>query len=380
MSQKTTARPIVRKVLLVLALLLLGFLLFQFVSTESSTVAAVREHPLPTVPLVPVIAVEAVPDYQVEETFLGRVEAARSSRLGFELAGTLESVAVKEGEAVEPGELLARLDDARLQARHDELRAATQEAAATLTLAEASHARTRQLVQDNVATQAELDAAIKERDAARATLQRVEAQWESVRVDLRKMALPAPFAGIVARRYLDEGAVVAPGEAVLELVETGTLELRVGLTPAAADSLVKDQSLTVRHESGREIAARVSRKLPVRNGQTRTVDVLFTTTEPALLEGDLIKLTVPRMLEARGFWLPLSALTEGRRGLWACFVLVGDTEPILERRQLEVLHVTADTAFVRGALRDGEQVVTDGIHKLTPGLAVKAAPRAAPSI
>ena len=43
----------------------------------------------------------------------------------------------------------------------------------------------------------------------------------------------------------------------------------------------------------------------------------------------------------------------------------------VERRQVEVVHAAADRAFVRGALRTGERVVTTGIHRLVPGQRVR---------
>jgi multidrug resistance efflux pump len=59
--------------------------------------------------------------YEVQRTFVGRVEAARASELGFELGGLIEAILVDEGEEVSAGQEIARLDTERLLARREEL-------------------------------------------------------------------------------------------------------------------------------------------------------------------------------------------------------------------------------------------------------------------
>jgi len=336
------------------------------------------QPPSPTAqkPVVPILTLQRDSHYQIDQRFLGRVEARRSSQLGFELPGTVQSVAVEEGVAVRKGDVLATLDAARLRARQNELQAALHEAEAAETLTQANYDRTAQLVKDRVATQAELDVALKERDESAATVRRIHAQLESVAVDLAESELIAPYDGTIARRMADEGAVVAEGQPILELVESGQPELRIALTPAAARQLTIGETFEVRHEEGKDLLqAELLRKLPTRDQDTRTIDAIFSVQSEALFPGDLVELRLTREVAADGFWLPVEALTESRRGLWACFVLAPDADGAdrLERRQLEILHESGDRAYVRGALSEGDRVAIRGLQKLTPGLAVQAA-------
>ena len=90
---------------------------------------------------------------------------------------------------------------------------------------------------------------------------------------------------------------------------------------------------------------------------------------------------IARERPAAGFWLPLTALTESSRGLWACFVVdaLGDgrggsaATHTLARRELEVLHTDGNRVYVRGTLQDGEQVVSEGLQRLVPGQRVRLA-------
>lgn len=314
--------------------------------------------------------------------YVGKVEAARSSELGFELAGTLLAVQVDEGSEVAKGAVLAELDTARLEARRDELQAALEEADASVELAEATFKRTKNLVARKAVSEQALDEARQDQDAGRAAVRRIRAQLESVEVDLSKSKLVSPFAGTVSTRLLDEGTIVAPGQAVLRLLETGTLEIRAGMSKAVVGELEEGANLSVRTADAREIPVVVERILPQRGTRTRTVDVILSGLDrgTGLRDGDLVGVPVETKVETGGFWIPRTALTGSARGLWSCYVAqpVGKGNPApmrrVERRELEILHQDGERVFVKGGLREGEHVVTSGVHRLVVGqLVIEAA-------
>jgi len=323
--------------------------------------------------------------YTVHRSFVGRVEARRRSEVGFELAGTLATVHGNEGDVVERGAVLAELDTQRLQARRAELRAARERARADLALAEATARRRRALFEGDAASAQQLDEAERAHRAARAGVLEADAALEAVEVDLRKSRLAAPYDSLVAARRADEGQVVAAGEPVLVLLERTAPEARIGVAGGAIDGLAVGQTHTVR-VGDREIAATLRALLPVRERGTRTVDAILAldTAYDGVRAGDLAVLEIESPVDEPGFWLPLGALTESARGLWACYVAetLARHEPgdlprgathRLARRELEVLHETGESAYVRGTLADGEKVVVAGLHRLVPGLAVRLA-------
>jgi hypothetical protein len=83
-----------------------------------------------------------------------------------------------------------------------------------------------------------------------------------------------------------------------------------------------------------------------------------------------------------GVWLPLSALTEGVRGLWQAYALapLADARPGVVAGQrvtplpVEVLHYDGDRAYVRGPFAHGTPVVAGGLHRVVPGQLVRALP------
>ncbi|MEM8953235.1 MAG: efflux RND transporter periplasmic adaptor subunit [Verrucomicrobiota bacterium] len=322
-----------------------------------------------------VLAVEIVPVvlqdmYDVQDRFVGRVEAARSSALGFELPGTVEMMSVDDGMRVETGDVLARLDTARLEARRGELVASLEQFQASRDLADQTLKRTQEAVGKGAVSLQEGDEAAERLRTGEAVVRRAEAQLEAIDVDLAKSELLAPYAGTIAAREVDEGAIVSAGQTVLRLLETGRLEVRVGLSSVAAGEVSVGDPLNMVCSDGETIDGEVMRILPQRDVRVRTVEVVVGLPESegsVVRDGDLLEVIMARQVNERGAWLPRSALTESARGLWGAYVVEPDGSlHVLERRQVEVIDESGDEVYVRGALRDGEAVVASGLHRLSP--------------
>ena len=181
-------------------------------------------------------------------------------------------------------------------------------------------------------------------------------------------------------RFLDDGNVVDPGMPVLRLVESSVIEARIGMPVGAAAKFVVDASSRLR-VGDRDFDARVKSLLPVldRTTRTRTVVFEFTGSDASIVPGEVVRIDVIETVQEPGFWLPLSALTRGTRGLWSVYVVENENGSqggtVIARRDVEVLHTAADRAFVRGTLIDGDRIVSDGTHRVVPGQHVEAVGR-----
>ena len=85
-------------------------------------------------------------------------------------------------------------------------------------------------------------------------------------------------------------------------------------------------------------------------------------------------LTLVERVNETGLWLPLTALTEGIRGLWNVYVLLPVADSTLyriETRDVQITYANEHSAFVSGALADAEQVVATGLQRLVPGQIVR---------
>jgi len=321
--------------------------------------------------------VKLADSYEVEDRFLGQIQAARISQMSFELSGTVVQVKVDEGDEVTSGQLLAELDTSRLEVGLRQERAGLAEAQSRLKLADATLDRTQKLTPAKAVSERDLDQAVQEAATTKAATERAQAAIDRINVDLAKSRITAPFAARVSIRSVDEGSSVAGGQQILELMEIGVLEARIGLTTEAARSIKIGSTVKLTTvDTQRPIAAVIKGVLPMQDRRTRTVGVILSISDcSTLVPGDLVAWTLPHLVNESGVWLPRLALTSGARGLWAAYVAVKDegskSVHRIERRELEVLHVEGERAFVCGALQTGDQVITDGLQRLVPGQRVK---------
>lgn len=146
---------------------------------------------------------------------VGTLEAHEAVLLKPEIPGKIEAIRFRQGERVSKDTLLVDLDDR-------ETVAALREAEADLSFARAENARRQDLFKQRVVSRQELD-------RTRAQMDRVAARVEVMKARLRKTKIRAPFDGIVGSRRVSPGAVVEPGDPLVnfEAVDYLTLNFDV---------------------------------------------------------------------------------------------------------------------------------------------------------
>ncbi|MEN1680937.1 MAG: efflux RND transporter periplasmic adaptor subunit [Planctomycetota bacterium] len=369
--------------------------------------------------------------YEVERLFTGALVAERRSRLSFERPGKIVALQVDEGDRVEPGAELAVLDRRRIEARRLTVAAELAEAKAVLAelefgprletiatadaelqslvaqarLAERNLVRRRDLVDTAAISREEYEESFyalrvaearatasektleelkagtrKERvDAQAARVQALNARLADVDHELEDTRLVAPYAGAIARRHRDEGAIVAAGEAVFDLIEDTRLEAWIGLPASAASRLVVGDEVELRINGRRRRAVVKSLRSELDPG-TRTRNAVFsvaTTTADQIVAGQVARVALTEAVRQPGYWVPASALTPGERGLWAVYVVEdgsaegGGGAQKVARRDVELIHTEGGRSYVRGTLQPGEQVVVAGGHKIVAGQRVE---------
>lgn len=353
---------------------------FFFLSTSAG---AVEQDGEKRVLNVATITVQEQQSYLMHRSYLGVVEPKRSSQLGFEIGGKIEVMLVEEGETVKSGQLLARLDVQRLKAARLEAEAQLLEAQATLRLAQATLERTKEAQKRNAVSSQQLDEAAANVAQQKARKSRVEAQIERIDVDLEKADLFAPYDGEIGARFFDEGSVLEAGRPVVAIQETEDVEIRLGIDREYLNRFTPGKQIEA-NIRGQSIILEIERILPGRQNTTRVVQIIakpFDTTLP-LREGDLVDVIVSQTVEQRGFWLPISALTESSRGLWSCLVAKplsqsagGEKQYQLSRRDVEIISLYKDQAYVSGNIDDGEYIVSEGLHRVVPEQHVRIAQR-----
>ncbi|WP_224250123.1 efflux RND transporter periplasmic adaptor subunit [Hyalangium gracile] len=195
-------------------------------------------------------------EQQTELSAAGYVASKRRSIIAPLIPGRLVEVTVEEGDAVQKGQVLARLDDrdarvAILRAESEVLSAEARLAGAQVQALNARRtaARTRRLASAGAVAPAQLQdvetanrAAIAEGRAAEAQLGAARRAVEAARLQLTHTIVRAPFAGTVARKLADEGAVLAP--AALEQANLGGIVELVDLQALEVQAEVSEEQLS----------------------------------------------------------------------------------------------------------------------------------------
>ncbi len=305
---------------------------------------------------------------EIDESYPGLIVARRESALGFQQGGLIDMIGVDVGDQVEAGAELAQLDTRTLRAQIAAADAQTAEAAAQTALARDTQERQAALLERGHISQQRYDEAVASTTAAIARGNAARASADALRVQLDLMDIEAPFAGVITARMADEGTIAAPGQPILQLVENGMLEIRVGLPAAVASSLNTGEIYDFDDGEG-GFTARFRAATGVIDRQTRTITAVFDIdAESDVLAGDVGRLIIATPIGVRGFWVPTSALAESRRGLWSVYLLQPEDGAFrLEPRVVETVRVEADRAFVRGAVEDGSQILASGLQRVIPG-------------
>ena len=350
---------------LFIAMLVGGAAMLHLRAAQSKAAAAHSLEPIP----VASVTLAATTGYEVVNRFVGRLEPAQQARIAFERGGLITAVLVEEGDAVARGAVIATLDDSLLRAERDRLLGQRQQVAANLELARLTEGRQRVLRQQGHVSQQRLDEARLSAAALEGELAALDAGVRRLDIDIEKSVVRAPFAGMVGARFVDTGVVVAAGTAVVDLLQSDRPQARIGVSPAAAAQLRAGDGVRL-VDGGDELTGRVVAVRPDVSTATRTVGVLIDVMEtPRGSFGDTVVLRVSRRVDADGYWLPISALSEGERGLWSVLTLrdADDGTYRVGREAVEVLHTDGDRAFVRGTLRPGQRIIAGGRNRVIPG-------------
>ena len=340
----------------------------------------------PPIPRVRVFEVGEKTAGQVR-SFSGEVAADESSPLSFGVAGTIQSISVKEGDLVEQGQVLAALEARPLRLDADRARAELGGARAKLVEAEQTYERVAKLLPMRAASQAEVETALAAVRSARASLEAKQSEVERAERDLDRSTLRAPFDGRIAEKSAKPFQEIGSNEAALVIQSGRALVVRV-LVPetlirfveygdaadvrfpgAGPDSGVVGLVSLIGAQAGEGNGFSVEIRLPedaaetVRAGMTATVTFSFDD----YLEG------------RTAFLVPISVLALDE-GLARDPDLASMTVPVfvadesagrLTLRQVRVGGVRGNQLEVFEGLDEGEKVVTAGVPFLRDGMEVE---------
>ena len=161
----------------------------------------------------------------------GTLQPVRQAIVKAKVAGDVHQITVREGESVQAGQVLARIDTTDLESRLVDRIGALESARAQLALAEKTRSMNVRLLNDKFISQNAFDSAESSFSVAKGNVKSMEAQVQLARNALKDALATTPLSGIVAKRHVQPGEKVAVEAPLVTVVDLKDLEVQA-LVPA----------------------------------------------------------------------------------------------------------------------------------------------------
>lgn len=282
------------------------------------------------------------------------LDPERSVSVLAKAAGQITSLAVEEGATVSQGAMLCRIDDR-------EARISLDEARINLEKQEAEFARIRKMFDEQLISDREFSDARYQHEVAKN-------QYDSALLRYEYTKVPAPFAGVVTRRYVEVGQNVAVGAQLFEVADTDPLLVRVYMPEAELGGVEIGRLVTIEpdNDPATKLTGRVVRIAPEVDGRTGTVKVTVETKGGAM-PGSFARVKI--VTDTRQ-----GTLSVPRRGLLSdagdFFVYVAEADSV-RKASVRVGYQNEEYAEVVDGVREGEKVAVIGVGALRTGTKVK---------
>ena len=239
----------------------------------------------------------------------GQTKAVNAAFVKARVAGELQGLQVREGDFVQAGQVLARVDSTEYAARLRQSQQQAQAAKAQVDIAQRSFDNNRALVEQGFISKTGLDASASNLAAAQASFSAAQSGAEVLQKAVEDTVLRAPIAGQVAQRLAQNGERVAIDGRVVEIVDVRRLELEATVAVAEAMQVRVGQSAQLSFEgAAQSVAARVVRINPSATPGSRAVMVYLAITGNEALRQGLYAQGLLATGSVSALALPLSAV------------------------------------------------------------------------
>ena len=312
-------------------------------------------------PVIELSAIDLATAHVVELTsglpISGALKAVNSAIVKARVPGELQGLTVREGDRVEAGQVIARVESTEYADRVRQAQQQADAAKAQVEIAQRQVDNNAALVRQGFISKTAADNSLASLNTAQANHRAAQAGIDVLRKSLADTVLRAPISGQVSQRLAQPGERVAPEARIVEIVDLSRLELEASISPADSVAVRVGQQALLRIEGAAQpVPATVARINPSAEAGSRSVLIYLTVAaQPGLRQG----------LFAQG-----QLATETQRALAVPLNAVRTDKPLPYVQVVEgdrIAHRTVQTG-VRGQV-DGElwvavQGVADGVRVL----------------
>jgi membrane fusion protein (multidrug efflux system) len=296
----------------------------------------------------------------------GSLVAVQGVTVSAELGGKVSEIDFESGDRVKAGDLLVRLDTTAEEAQ---LRSA--EAAAKL--ARINLDRNRGLRANKTVSQSDLD-------TAEANYKQATAQVENVKATIAKKTMRAPFSGQLGLRQVNLGQIIEQGTPVVTLQTINPIYADFSLPQQRFSSVTVGNEVRITTDAAEDksFSGKVIAINPEIDQTTRTVRIRSTLSnkEELLRPGMFANVEVIMPQQDEVLAIPATSVLYAPYGD-TVFVIdtkkdeeSGEEQKVLRQQIIRLGQTRGDYVSVTNGLKEGESVVTSGVFKLRPNMAV----------
>ena len=318
---------------------------------------------LKKVPLVTAITIEKeIFTHYVE--LQGNVKTKQNILIYPEMAGTLETVAVKEGQRVTKGQVLANIDDGGMAQQVAQLET-------TLALAKTTYERQKRLWDQKIGSEIQFLQTKTNFEASQNQLAQLKKQ-------LDKSTIRAPFSGVIDDVIKDEGTVVAPGPGaeVFRIVNLSNMFIEADVPETYIKSVVPGKTVKIEFPIlDKKLDTEVRQTGNFINPANRTfkVEVGVPNQDRSIKPNLTAKLKINDYTSTEAILIPQSIISENAEGKQYVYKITGIRNNIGTAKQVVVKtgKTQGDVIEILDGIAEGDQLIKAGARSVKDGQEIK---------
>lgn len=291
------------------------------------------------------------------QTYPGTVEETSGSSLSFPTMGTISGITVHEGQKVNSGQLIARLDETTLQSAYST-------AEAMLAQAQDAYQRMKQLHDNNSLPEIQWV-------EVQSKLRQAQSAEEIARKNLSDSKLYAPFSGVISKKSVDNGQNVMPGQEVVKLVKIDNVKVCVPIpeNEISGISIGDVVEIIVPALDNRTYSGTIVEKGIAANPITRTYDVKATVsnTDGVLMPGMLCSLYFDNRAELQSIIIPSNVIQLDDNNNCIVWINKGGKA---EKRIVTTGILSDKGVQIISGLNKGDELILEGYQKVSENMSV----------
>lgn len=301
----------------------------------------------------------------------GELRAAREATVRAKLAGSVLEVTVEEGQAVQRGAVIARIEARPLQEALVSSQSGVRSAEQAYSVAQREAERVATLVKGGALANRDLELAESAVVGAQAQLADARARLASVQQQLDDAAVVAPLSGVVSDRPVNEGDVVSPGTPIATIIDPSSMRLEASVPSEFLSVLKRDLPVefAVRGYPGDAFEGRIERISPAADPVTRqvTIFVAIPNVRGSLVAGLFAEGRVTSLVRG-ALVVPSTAVEFSGSSPWVLRVREGKAERVTV--ELGARDDRSERVEVRAGVAAGDVLLVGAARSVTPGTPV----------